>query len=325
MPTIETLSLPNFSDMNILEELDLSADALASQAVANVINSQEISVNDYLAYAPNEENAEIKQIQTITGQALQMTQNFIQLHREHERIIKLYGPSFHIYKAAAGADNTAPSDATFIANGVYATVSIDPDQPYTFYTDNAGGSGFFYKFTYYNPTTNTETDISLAEAIRGGGYGHYCSIEAIKKEAGLGDARRLDSTDIAARRDEVESEIKGKLASAGYVMPLQTQSGVFFVPAYIEGLTRRLTAAVILEQNYGVTKPNTNKDGGTKSVKVRDQIAEIQLTDVTLLDYNEQPMAKVQQLDGWPDDSTALIGSDGITPEPSAFTMSKKF
>lgn len=320
---IETLNLPNYSQNNILEELELNADAAAGQAIILVINSAGVVDNDYLVLNPGNETSEIKKINTsgVSGQNITFNSNLAILHRNHERVIKLYGNQIRVWRAP-NVDGTIPADSAF---AVIGAVNIKPDQPFTTYTDNVGGPDFWYKFTYYNTVTTLETDITLSEATRGGGWGHYVSIEDIRAEAGLNDSRKLDDTQIAARRSEAESEIKGKLAAAGYVMPLQTAAGVYYTPALIENIARILSAGLILMQNFGTTRPNSSKDGKAKVDLARAMLAEIQLNDVVLLDTNDQMLLKPALLDGWPDDSTATAGSDGVTPEPPRATMSKVF
>jgi len=320
MPTIETLTLPNFSAINILEELELGADAAPAQAIAALINSQNASANDYLVLNPARETGEMRQILSISGNNVTLSSNLNLQHRNHERVIKLFGNQIRVYRAL-NIDGTPPADSVFTGNGVLGTVNLDVDQSFSYYTDNAGGSTYWYKFTYYNPTSSLETDISLSEAVRGGGWGHYVSIADIVDEAGLGKVQKLDDTQIAARRAEAESEIKGKLAAAGYLMPLQTQNGAFFTPPLIENIARLLTAGYFLSKNFGITKPGSSKDGKAKADLAMQKLAEIQLNDTVLLDSNEQPMAKTTLLDGWPDDTTM---DNGVDVGPMV-TMAKRF
>lgn len=324
MPTtIETISLPNFLDPNIQEVLELSADAAPSQAVANVINPNNVNDADYLVLNPGEENGELRKINTsgVTGNAITFTSNLSLQHRNHERILKLTGNKIRVYRAP-NVDGTPPSASAFSLLG---TVTIDPDQPFSYYVDNAGGAGFWYLFTYFNDVSSFETDLGLAEPIRGGGYGHYVTLGDLRAEAGLNETRRLDDTQVAQRRVEAESEVKGALAAAGYIMPLQTANGAYFTPAVVIGTVRVLGAGLIVSQNFGVTKPGSAKDGKAKCDSARATLDRITGDKIVLLDSNDQPLLKRNLIDGWPDDTTATIGSDGRTPEPAKASMSKIF
>lgn len=323
MPTIENLSLPNFSDNNIVEESILIGDVLAGVSLIALLNGAGFFANDYLCTNPEEPTGELSQIQAISGQNITMFSGYSIMHRSRERVVKLFGNQIKIYKTA-DVNGLPPADSAFLA-GYLGVVSIDADSPFSYFTDTNGGIGYWYKFTYYNQTSLGETDISLSEPMRGGGFGHYVSLEDIRDEAGLEETRLLDDTQVAARREEAESEVKGKLAAAGYIMPLQTGLGVGYIPALVRTICRILAAGFILSQNFGTTKPDTAKDGAAKQKTAREMLAEIQLNDIVLLDANEKMLAKNYQVAGWPDNTTAFVGTDGITPEPSQITMSMRF
>lgn len=322
MPTIENLNLQNFSQDNVLWEFELAGDAAAAQAVIFLLNAANISDGDYLCLLPAEQTGELKQVNTggVSGQNVTFSSNLSLAHKNHERVVKLFGNQIRVYRAA-DVNGTPPPDSSFNPGSPFATVTIDPTYPYTGYTDNNGGVGYWYKFTYYNPTSGKETDISLAEAVRGGGYGHYVSLEDIMVEAGLNDTRRLDRSQVAVRRDEAESEIKGALAAAGYIMPLQTGAGVLYVPTTVRTIARILTAGFVMLQNFGITKPGNSKNGQAKIDEARQMIAKIQLNDVVLLDSTEQMLAKPSLVDGWPDDTTT---DDGVNVGPIV-TLDKVF
>lgn len=316
MSTIENLSLPNFLEPNILEELKLSADAAAGQPIISVNNPQGAIAADYLAVNPGGENSELRKVNTggISGNNITFDSNLSLQHRDHERVVKLFGNKIKAYRAP-NVDGTPPTDDKFDELG---STAIDVDQPFSYYTDPAGGADWWYKFTYLNETTGEETDISLAEPVRGGGYGHYVSLGDVRAEAGLTDAKSISETQVAQRRDEAESEIKGVLSSAGYTMPLQTANGVPYTPPLIRGIARLLAAGFILSQNFGTTKPSSSKDGKNKQDSARATLKQIGNNEVTLLDSNDQMLAKPALVDGYPNDSTPR------SEKPKA-TMSKVF
>lgn len=317
MTTVEILSLPNFDQANILEEMLLAADAAAAQAIITVINTNGGAVNDFLTLSPAGENGELKQIQSITAQAITLTNNLALQHRDHERVVKLFGDKLRIYRAP-NVDGTPPAVGAFSLIG---TVDIDPDQPYTLYTDAAGGADFWYVFTYYNSQNSGETDLSLADPTRGGGYGHLVPLSEVRDEAGLAKAKDIDDTKLATRRDEAEDEVKGSLSAAGYTIPLQTVNGVPFVPPQVRGIARLLAAGLVLGKNFGTAKPSSSKDGASKQKAARDQLKAIGDGTVALLDTNGVQLAKPRLVSGYPDDTTK---DDGIHVGPRA-TMQKVF
>lgn len=315
MATIkQTFNVPNFLSNNIVTETELTADAASGQNQLTVLNTEGLADNDYLAISANNGISEIVQIQSISGLTITTVSNLTLNHKNHEKIKKLFGNQTQVYRAA-NVDGTIPDDTTFAALG--SPVTIQPDQPYTQVTDSSGGDAYWYKFTYYNATSAAQTDLSEAEAVRGGGYGDYCSIQEIIDEAGLGDFH-LDPSKLAQYRVEAQSEVKGAMSSAGYTMPLQTTSGTYYVPDMITGVTKRLAAGFALVRNYGTVKPGSAKDGKAKIDDARALIAMIQLNDVVLLDTNEQQLAKQNLVGGWPDNTTVL-NSD---TDDSSITMS---
>ena len=52
-----------------------------------------------------------------------------------------------------------------------ATAILQVDQPFNLYNDTTGQSSYYYKFTFYNSTTTTESDPSAI--IPGGGFSFY--------------------------------------------------------------------------------------------------------------------------------------------------------
>lgn len=324
MPTtIETLTLPNFADANILEYSELSADAAKDQAVIGLTNPNNIAALDYLVITPGTENGELRQINTggVTGSAITFSAALTLAHRNHEKVLKLFGNKIRVYRAL-NVDGYAPADSAFSVLGFSL---IDADQPNSSYTDSLGGADYWYKATYYNDQTGAETGLSKTEAVRGGGYGHYVGLDEICDEAGIDKSNNLDRTKVAQRREEAESEIKGALSSAGYTLPLQTSNAVSYTPPVIVGVARLLSAGLALQRNFGTTKPSSAKDGKAKCDSARDTLERIGKNKVVLLDITGVMLAKASLVDGWPDDTTADVGTDGVHGEPAKATMSKIF
>jgi hypothetical protein len=320
MATIkQTFNVPDFLSNNIITVLDLAADANAGQNQATFINVEGIASNDWIVFSPNTEKAEIVQVQSISGQTITFTGNLVLNHKNHETVKKLFGNQIQVWRGP-NVDGTIPNDSTFVVLG--SPITIQPDQPYTQVTDAAASSDWWYKFTYHNPTSGADTDLSEAEAVRGGGYGDLCSIQDIIDESGLNDVH-TDPSLLAGYRAESQSEVNGGLASAGYLIPLQTATGALFTPANVTGITKRLAAGFALSRNYGTVKPGNAKNGLEKRDEARQAIAMIQLNDVLLLDSTGQQLAKTQLVSGYPDDSTT---QDPATDDSDIMaSMTKRF
>lgn len=314
----DTIRIPNFSDINLLEILQLTADAASGQAVATVYNASGVSVNDFILWTPNlgSEIGEILKIQSISGLNITHTTNFNNTHAAYSNGRKLFGDQIKLYRAV-DVNGTPPVDSAFSALG--SPVTIQGDDMFTDIVDSAGGSGYWYKATYYNSVSSSETLLTQAQPIRGGGYGHYVSIEAIRRESGISNDIQIDDTQIAIRRDQAESEINGNLAGTGYILPLADSSNNVFTPPIIEHIARVLAAGFVLNQDYGPTANVDVKDGDNKLTEARNLLLQIQDGTIVLIDTTGTPLNRTERVSSYPDESV-----DG-TSEDAFFTMGKKF
>lgn len=309
MPTIEELDISNFDQLNIALRLELTADAQVGQATISVVNTENVNANDYVTLNPGQMNAEILQVQSVNvaNQQITFTANLKLLHRNHEPAIKMVGNQLIVYRAT-NVDGTIPADSSFTTYG--SPLAIDPTQIATTFTDSNGGNAYWYKFTYFNLYTNFQTDISWSTAVRGGGWGSYTSIQAIRTESGFERVKSVNDTDIAAKRAAAESIIDGALASAGYIMPLQDQHANPYVPEIVSWIDTLMSSGFVLSKSYGIAKPMSSKSGLDKVTQAEDLIARIQLNDIVLVDSNKQPLAKESLVFGFPGDNSEDPSTD---------------
>lgn len=317
----EVIYIPNYTESNIIEEGELNANLSAAQADATMLSVDGMSALDYLVFDPRSEISEVLQISSIAGQVVTNATNFSFAHNKHSRVIKVFGHQLKIYRAA-NVSGLAPADASF---SLLATVDTDFDQEDTKYTDSAGSSDYWYKFTYYNYQTSSQTSLGLATAIRGGGYGHYVSVEDVRGEAGLNNAKSISDELVASRRKSAESEVKGVLAAVGYTLPLVDSAGTAYTPPIIEEIARKLAAGMLLSKAYGMNGGRTAKEADKKKKEARAQLKLISSGKLLLLDATETQLAYSTDLDGWPDETTEDAAYDGGAAEPKVFTMNKVY
>lgn len=323
----EIFRVSNFSDINLQDTTNLTADAASGQPSIATLGNVGFEDNDYgiLGY-PGSLTGELLKIQSFTSTGVTFTTNLINLHRQTEPFTTVFGNKIKCYRAP-NINNYPPSDAVFFLNPL-SIADIDQDSPITFIFDPSGSNAFWYKFTYLNDVTNAETALSSSVPLRGGGYGHYVSVEDIRREAGLTDNQQIQDTQIATRRDQAESEVKGGLIASDYVLPLQDNLGNFYCPPVIANITRLLAAGYVLEQDYGPIAPDSSKDGARKIKEALGLLTEVQDHTIILVDINEQQMATQERVKGSPTSQTAYVGNDvlaGNPPEAPIFTMSKIF
>jgi len=319
----ETQRIPNFSDLNLKERSYVSVAANSAQAILNVTNAAGFLANDFVWVGPNfgSEIAEIKQIQSITGNQLTFTGNLSNNHAKLERVVKLFGDKVKLY-SSANIDGSIPADSTFTT--VIGSAPIQADDMFTDITDSAGSSLYWYKAVYLNSFTNNETSLSQSVAIRGGGYGHYVSIEDIRRECGLTEDIQIDDTQVATRRMEAEDIINGMLRGAGYVLPLVDSKNNAYTPPLIENACRLLAAGMILVQDYGPTAVTDTKDGEGKMKEAYDIMDKIAYDDIVLLDEQYNQLQRTNRVLGYPDNTTTTSGPQG-NPEPQMFPMDKVY
>jgi hypothetical protein len=298
----ELLQAPNFDISNLTALSYLGLDITAGQNSATLLNTDSFTPNTGYVLYDEGQNAEAFFNGSISGEVVNLASPgaFALNHRHGCAVKQLFGNTVQFWRAAALSDNTPPPIANFSLLG---SAAITPDQLTTSFLDSTGGAGFWYLFLYYNSQSGNSTTTDNAVPVRGGGYGNYCALSDIVLKAGL-DPFKVDISKVATARAAAQSEVKGALSSAGYIMPLQTGQGVFYVPDHAAEIVRLLAAGMLLFDVYSTSKPSAAKDGLAKMDEARQMIVKIQLEDTMLLDFNEQPMAKPALVGGLPDQNT---------------------
>lgn len=308
----QILVIPNFDTTNVAEQAELSADALTGQAVVSVVNADGIAVNSYLLLGtPGSENSDLVQVQSISGNDLTLTANLDHKKYKGDKVLVLKANQFRVYRAA-NVDGSIPLDASF---SLLATSSIQEDQVNTEYTDTNGGSGYWYKFTYYNSTSGSESALANATAVRGGNYGYYTTVEEVRKEAGLQNNRFITDADIFRRIVNSQSEVNASLAIAGYSLPLTT------VPSMVNNITTLLAAGYILLTNQGPEYEGTNKEGNAKLKMAKDMLKQLETTNVQLIDDVNANAGQADGIAGYPDNNAEF----NTPSEARAFSMTDNF
>lgn len=300
----QTLSLNNFGDANIIQQTRLDADSPGGSTTFTVQNSTSfVAGTFFLLGTPGSETAEILIVQSApTSTTITTTTSSELAHDRYDFATALFGNELNIYRAA-DTNGIQPPDSSF---AVLATVTIQPDQATTSYTDNNGSSAYWYKYTYLNGTTSSESNIADSKAGRGGGSGDYCTIEQIRTEAGFRYAKYITDDMIDDKRKAAQDEINGTLAGF-YELPFATPLNPFIVDICV----RLAAGLLLLEQLGGQISSTSNGNGQSKVDGARDDLAKLTLKEVVLTDTNGQSFALPGATGGassWPDDSTDATG-----------------
>lgn len=321
----QVLSVDNFPAFNIIAKLELSADVAEGATTLPVVNEAGAS-SDYalLIGEPGDERAEIALPSAVADESITVPA-IDHAHVRGEHIYVLRGHKIRLYRAA-NVDGSQPSSDDDYS--LVSTTTITADNLETEIIDSSGGAGYWYTYTFYNDhaVSPEETTLEPTDAVRGGSSsGYYTSVDDVRHEAGLDNADGVADAKIFSKLLAAQSEVKGVCASAGYTMPLQTSSGTEYVPEVIVQITLVLAAGHVLSVEYGEGTSDVEKEGAKKIKQARELLKQITKGELVLLDASNNPLARTGQVDGWPDETTADAGVDGVTPEPSKFTMSMKF
>lgn len=278
-----TISFRSFSESNLRERTELTADYLTGTSLA-VASTQgfEVGTVFYVGELGQEgcERAVVSAVESET--ALTLAEALKRPHRARETVTAVLGDRIRIYRAPAVGDE----EPDLTAFTVYATRSIDPDQADTYYTDSSGGAAYWYRSTYFNEATQEETELDEFPAWRGSDYAHYAPLSAIRSEAGFDNAHHLTNHFIDQQRRAAEAEINTALGSH-YTVPFKP------VPQLIRSLTIKLAAGLLLNAAYGA------RAGDTLVKDARAHLESIRSGDVEVDGVDNGPGSGVSS---WPND-----------------------
>lgn len=307
MPT--TLQIPSFASGNLRERTALTADYVSGTSLP-VESTQGFVPGDIIYVGQlSRERCEKAAVDAVTSATTLTLVSALQApHSRLDAVTSVLGDTIKIYRAS-NVDGTPPDAGAFT---MLATRTIDPDQTTTYYTDSSGSASYWYRFTYYNPSTSEETSLLDSEPVRGDDFGHYCSISEVRSEAGFDGAVNLSDVTIDQQRRAAEAEINSTLRGA-YTTPF-----VKPLPQRIRYLTIKLAASFLKNKAY------PGQGLGDSDVKdVRGQLKALQngsdvLDDDTVTPYDGQ------HVDSWPNDTTASVDPDLGGGGP-IFVIGKRF
>lgn len=297
----QTLTIDNFTALNLLESTQLDADSATAVTALTVKNNQDFATLDiFMLGAYGTENSEKLSVASVATNITINTAVATKFaHKKFDAVTKLFGDKIKIY-TAPNVNGLAPADSAFTT--LLTTLTIDTDNQFTSYTDSSGSSALWYKYTYFNSVSSAETTLADSIAVRGGNVGNYCSIEDIRNEAGLKNNAYITDVDIDLRRRDAQAEIDTTL-SGTYTVPFTAP-----INPLISEITRKLAAGFLLTKGFGpVTNLNTN-NGTDKIKEARALLTDLNnktkvLVNAVGSDLSVQGVAGV--FNGYPNDDTA--------------------
>jgi phage gp36-like protein len=230
---MKVLLAPTENDIK-LEHTELNADASAGSSVAlTILSNDNIGVNDYVVIGQEgSETAELQQVSTVIGNT-GITVGVLKFtHKANEPVTKYRFNKRKFY----GATSKTGSYTELTGDGSPKLIQVD--DPQGTILEYTGSTYTFFKATYFNSTTNDETDIEDAEAVEADESIRYTSIYNIRKAAGMVDNEYLDDGYIETKRKQAENEINSAIFSR-YLLPLDE------VPSLIENICTKLASGYI--------------------------------------------------------------------------------
>ena len=291
----------------------LDADVAAGSNVVLTLQNNHGFANQYFVCVGWEgnETAELVQVNAAVTEGTSITVDALtKAHRKGEPVTV-----FRFNKRKFYGSTTASGSYTELTSlGSPKTISVD--NPSGTSLEYTGSTYSYFKATYYNSQDTTETDLADSEAVQGDQTARYCSIYAIKRQAGLTNNPYITDDVIETYRKRAESEVNSYIVS-NYQLPLVNANGDTEVPAIIENATVLLAAGYMDFQEFG-------KEGeGVKWLgEARSLLKKIQDGSMQLIGEDGQLFSQYETTGGvasWPN---AVDGDNG---QSQSFTMGQRF
>lgn len=280
----------------------LSADVAAGSNIAVPVDSSEgVSTGDYIVFGvEGSEFAELCTVASttdtsITVDALKFTHRandpFV-IYRFNQR--KFYGAATAAGPFTELTDDGSPKD-----------ILVDDQQGALL--EYSGTDYSYFKATYFNSTTNAETDTADSTAVSGDESARYCSIYAIRRKAGLTTNPFITDDRLENKRKQAENEINSALYAV-YRLPLSE------VPPLISQIAELLAAGYIDFEEFGAEGEGVKWLGEGRAI-----LKQITAGTRRLLGSDFTELTRINNsnsLNGYPDSSE---------PDGPIFSMSDKF
>ena len=289
-----------------ISEIDLDVSA-GSSATLKLLSNNGFADNDFVMVKESgNDQAHICQINaTVSGNTDIQVDTLKYDLKKGDKVIKILFNQRKFY----GCLTTDGTYTEITADG--SPKDIEVDNPNGTLFEYTGSEGYLYfKCTYYNSETTTETDIDDSEAVLGGETDRYCSVYAIRVQTGLVQNPYINDTRINRKRKQAENEINSSLFSR-YTLPLSE------IPPLVQNICELLASGYIDFEEFGPEGQGVKWLGEGRAL-----LKAIQTGRQRLIGTDDTELATVSttnSLQGYPDND-----GDDDTPE-RAFTIDKKY
>ena len=250
-----------------------NADETAGQTVLSVENPLGFSADDYVVLdIVGSEIAELLQVSTTSTNSITLAVATVIAHAKDApiQVIRFNQRKFYRSSTETGTYTHLSSEGS--------PVNIQVDQPEgTEFEDSSGVSTSWYKATYYNSTTQTETSTDDAVATKAGDAEHYTSIYKIKVEAGFQNNDYIGSDLVDRYRTESEAQAEGAIIGL-YSLPFSSTPKIF------QHIITLLAAGSLLSKEYGLEADvEVSKTGQRKIERAEELLEKIRKGELRLV------------------------------------------
>lgn len=270
------------------EKTSFSAEEAISQTILSVKNAEGFSANDYIILGKlRSETAEMRLISEVSVDLTTITistaTKFVHYEDEEITLVRYNQRKFYRSTSETGTYTHLSTEGS--------PVDIEVDRPEgTEFEDSTGTTTSWYKATYFNSTTATETSLLDALAVKAGDAEHYTSIYRIKKEAGFENNSYIGSDTVSEYREEAENQAESSVATV-YTLPFAAQ------PKLFQHIVSILAAGFLLAKEYGMESDvEISKTGQRKIDRAEGLLEKIVNGKLTLRDENGNELSKVSSI-----------------------------
>lgn len=294
----------------------LSADVAAGSSVTLAVYGNEgMSQNDYVVIG--QEGTDTCEIQKISASVTPGTAitvgTLIFAHKQEDpvRVFRYNQRKFY------GATSQGGDYTELTSSGSPKTIQVnDPQGTSLEYTGDEGYT--YFKSTYYNSTTTDETDIGDSVGMLADESVRYCSLEAIRRQAGLTDNPFVTDGQIEIYRLRAENEVNSYLYNR-YVLPLTNQTyDTPEIPYIVENVTVLLAAGYMDYREYGKDGEGVKWLGEARAVLKAVQNGTQRLIGSDMIEFEQKELTQGIQ------SSSSSGNPDGSSSCPK-FGMNKEF
>lgn len=274
------------------ERTTLTADVAAGANVTLTIENNDGYAEDTFIVVGREgsERAELAQInQAVTPGTTVRVATLARAHKIGEPVT-LYRFNQRKFYGALTADGEYTE-----LTGDGSPLPIGVDDPQGTLLEYSGATYLYFKATYYNSETATETDLDDSAAVSANDSSRYCTIYGIRKMAGFTNNPYISDGRIEDKRRQAENEINSSIMTR-YSMPLAE------VPPLLTYVCELLAAGYLHYEEYG-----QEGDGGRKLGEARAILKALGSGAQKLIGVDNTELAIVTnnaQLTGYPDSTS---------------------